>query len=77
MIDDGLHTFEAGVTLYESARSMLSRVGVYVIEDVNAACLIKYYNYFADKNVTVDFVNLYRSGLVLGDNSLVVIREGL
>jgi len=35
IIDDGLHTFEANVTLFENSIQKLKHSGIYVIEDIN------------------------------------------
>ena len=75
MIDDGLHTFDAGVSLFESSIRKLRSEGVYIIEDVAPGTLVKFYDYFARSDYSVDFVNLHRPGLELKDNSLVVIRK--
>lgn len=75
IIDDGLHTFEAGLSLFESAIHKLRQGGVYIIEDVGPGSLMKFFDYFHGGKYSVDFVNLYRPGLDLRDNSLVVIRK--
>jgi len=75
MVDDGLHTFEAGVCLFEHSISKLSKDGIYIIEDIGIANLSKYQHYFAQKDYKVEFVNLLRPYFWLDDNSLVVIRK--
>jgi hypothetical protein len=75
MVDDGLHTFEAGTCLFMNSISRLSRYGIYVIEDVNQADLIKYRDFFNPKAYIVDYVSLYRPNVGLGDNNLVVVRR--
>jgi hypothetical protein len=75
MIDDGLHTFEAGRCLFENSIARLSPHGIYVIEDVPPVDLLQYQQYFHGKDYVVDFVNLHRPDLDLADNSLVVIRR--
>jgi hypothetical protein len=42
MIDDGLHTFEAGWTLFNHSNQLLKQGGVYVIEDVRPWTLNKF-----------------------------------
>jgi len=75
IIDDGLHTFEGGISLFESSVDKLSTTGVYVIEDVNSCDLVKYAHYFNEKKFNVQYVNLYRPNVDLRDNSLVVITK--
>jgi hypothetical protein len=75
MIDDGLHTFEAGSTLFSNSISMLSKDGVYVIEDVSGPDLREYDKFFIDLDYRVEFISLHRVGMALGNNSLVVIRK--
>jgi hypothetical protein len=75
MIDDGLHTFEAGKSLLENSFHMLKDGGIYIIEDVSVDLIIKYNDFLINEKYNYEFVNLYRKGLSLGDNSLVVIRK--
>lgn len=75
IIDDGLHTFEAGSCLFSHSISKLSQSGIYVIEDVNQTDLRKYKEYFKLKSYSVDYVALYRPNAGLGDNNLVVVRK--
>jgi hypothetical protein len=75
MVDDGLHTFEAGSTLFTNSISKLAQHGVYVIEDVSGPDLREYDKFFGQLNYRVEFISLHRVGMALGDNSLVVIRK--
>ena len=76
MVDDGLHTFEAGRCLFEHSIPKLAEWGIYIIEDVETPDLLKYANYFFNQEkYTVDYVNFYRPNTPLVDNSLVVIRH--
>jgi hypothetical protein len=75
MVDDGLHTFEAGRCLFENSIARLSPHGIYAIEDVPPVDLLQYQQYFHGKDYVVDYVNLHRPELALADNSLVVIRR--
>jgi hypothetical protein len=74
MIDDGLHTFEAGLCLFQHSFARLRPGGIYVIEDVLMRDLVRYQLRFKTTPHEVDFVNLLRPNLSLSDNSLVVIR---
>ena len=73
-MDDGLHTFEAGICMFENSISKLSQNGIYVIEDVGFSSLFKFKDYFSNKKYNVDFVNLFRNDVRLGDNSLIIVR---
>lgn len=75
MIDDGLHTFDAGSTLFLHSIDRLSADGIYIIEDVCPDDLFRYKNFFLNKDYVVEYVCLYRPDVGLGDNSLVVIRK--
>jgi hypothetical protein len=75
MIDDGLHKFEAGICLFENSISKLAGTGYYIIEDVNAYDMLRYKSYFSQARFKVEYVSLYRPGIPLGDNQLVVIRH--
>jgi hypothetical protein len=73
IIDDGLHTFEAGLNFFEHSFKFLKRDGVYIIEDVSEASLLKFQDYFKDKDFRVDYVRLKESKRFIYDNNLIVI----
>lgn len=75
MIDDGLHTYDAGVCLFENSIQKLARNGVYVIEDVSSKNLFKFRNYFSNKAYVVEFVSLTGPNASKIDNNMVVIRK--
>jgi hypothetical protein len=75
IVDDGLHTFEAGSTLFSNSISMLAEDGVYVIEDVSGLDLREYDKFFSALNYRVEFISLHRVGMPQGNNNLVVIRK--
>jgi hypothetical protein len=77
MIDDGLHTYEAGINLFINSIEHLSSAGIYIIEDVLKKDLIRYKKFFNNYNYMVDFITMFRQGVGLGDNSLIVIRKNL
>ncbi len=74
-IDDGLHTYEAGVALFEHAFHKVREGGIYIIEDVTFESLVKFANYFEGKSFAHEFVTLHRPNVPLGDNSQVIIRR--
>jgi len=75
IVDDGLHQFEAGKTLFENSIAFLAKEGIYIIEDVQVTDLLRYHRFFSETEYFFDIVNLHRKGLSLEDNSLVVIRK--
>ena len=75
IIDDGLHTFEAGSTLFQCTINYLTAGGVYVIEDVSLENLLRYNEFFQDTNYLVDYVILERQNRYVDGNCLIVIRK--
>ena len=76
MLDDGLHTFEAGKTLFEHSINYLSEEGIYIVEDVAPQDLLLFKSYFSDKDFKVQYISLMRPSMpILSDNNLVVIRK--
>jgi hypothetical protein len=60
--------------LFENAISKLAANGYYIIEDVLPYNMLRYKSYFSQTKFKVEYVSLYRPGIPLGDNQLVVIR---
>jgi hypothetical protein len=78
IIDDGLHRFEAGATLFENSITKLSETGVYIIEDVTHSDLIKYYSFFSEKKYDVRYVKFYSPEIKSGQSSnhnLIEVRN--
>jgi hypothetical protein len=75
MIDDGLHTFEAGSTLFSNSIEKLGDQGTYIIEDVNIDDLKKYYEFLKSYNLYVEYVVLTRKDIPINDNILICIRK--
>ncbi len=75
MIDDGLHNFEAGTTLFVNSIQKLSPHGIYVIEDVHPSQLIEYRKFFGESSYDVEYVCLHSPDLSLSDNNLVLVRK--
>jgi hypothetical protein len=75
MIDDGLHTFVAGRTLFENSIAKLSETGHYIIEDVAALEMLQYKSFFSQTAYKVEYVNLNRPSVNLDRNNLVVVRK--
>ena len=76
IIDDGLHTFAAGMTLFKNSFDRLAPGGVYIIEDIWVPDLDRYVDYFGATTLDVRYISLSRSNAVLADNSLVVVHKG-
>lgn len=77
IIDDGLHEFDAGKTLFENSFKFLSDTGIYIIEDVSASDCLRFHRLLRNFGYSYEIVNLYRRGLPLENNSMVVIRKSL
>lgn len=75
IVDDGLHTFEAGSTLFINSIDYLSQSGIYVIEDIWMPDLLRYKEFFKETEFRVDYVYLLGTNLSPGDNNLVVVRK--
>lgn len=75
MIDDGLHTFEAGSTLLSNSLTYLDETGVYIIEDVVAKDLPLYWDFLRDLDVDFMVLQMSRPGSGLGDNCVIHISK--
>ena len=53
ILDDGLHTYDAGVNLFVNSIKYLSDGGIYVIEDVSVADLLRYEIFFKSHDYAV------------------------
>ncbi len=75
IIDDGLHTLEAGVTLFENSFKFLRKGGIYIIEDVDPSYLISLSNYL-EKKVNLEIISLKaKNKKLLKDNNIIIIRN--
>jgi SAM-dependent methyltransferase len=77
MIDDGLHTFDAAVCLFENSFSHLKEGGIYVIEDMHIANIPRFKKYFngckyADI-LSVNYMLMPQSSSQ--NNNLIMIRK--
>ncbi len=76
MIDDGLHTFNAGKCLFENSIDRLADDGIYVIEDIDYSDLIMYQDYFKEKTeYYTESVMLFETGSKNSDNNILTIRK--
>jgi len=75
MLDDGLHTFEAGVTLFENSIQYLDSSGTYIIEDINPKDLIKFRQYLNQTSYKVEYITFKSPEHKFGDTSIISIRR--
>jgi len=73
-LDDGLHTFKAGSTLFENSIHALAEDGVYIIEDVANSDLQLYSDFFVNKGYLVEY-HLMTAEFTTIDNNLIIIRK--
>jgi len=75
MIDDGLHTFDAGINTFLHSYHKLREGGIYVIEDVRGASPLQFLSFFKEhREYDAQFVWLNRSNGSRHD-CLAVIRK--
>lgn len=76
-IDDGLHEYHAGISLFESMNKYLAEEGIYIIEDVIRKDYKLYKDYFNENKdqFSIHIINLYRPNIPVSDNRLFVIRR--
>lgn len=75
MIDDGLHEYHAGISLFEASIGRLLEHGKWVIEDVTPSDARKYLSYFSKSEWNIKIVDFRRPGVRAGDNRLVVVNR--
>lgn len=75
IVDDGLHTYDAGVTLFENSYHKLKKNGLYIIEDVCPSYLSSLSNFFI-KNYETKVVALKSNKKkLLIDNNIILIKK--
>lgn len=77
MIDDGLHTFEAGKTLFENSIHKLKPDGIYIIEDVSPYDLHRFSQFFALTPFNIEIVTFRSPQRKHAEASLISIRKPL
>lgn len=75
IIDDGLHEYRAGITLFEHSFDRLTSGGVYIIEDVLIDDRPKYLEYFTEKVVDFRLVLLNNPPWNIFNNALVIVYK--
>ena len=76
IIDDGFHSFEANINLFEQSFNFLKKDGLYIIEDVHRKPynIRKFYQFFKSRNIKFKIVDLYHLKNV-NDNCLILIKK--
>lgn len=75
IIDDGLHTFDAGRCLFENVWHKLSVGGFYFIEDVEQKYLRQYIRYFARSGLSASIVRISARHSWFDNNCLIMIQK--
>jgi hypothetical protein len=77
IIDDGLHSFDAAVTLFNNSFSKLKNGGIYIIEDVDPSYLNDLSSYLQIFN-DIEVISLKSiNHKLLRDNNLIVVRKNI
>lgn len=74
ILDDGLHTFKAGSTLFANSIHALADDGVYVIEDVSLSDLLVYVEFFKPQSYFVEY-HVMSAEHETRDNNVIVVRK--
>jgi len=75
VIDDGLHEYHAGISLFENVIDRLSDYGIYVIEDVRQRDVWDYAEYFRGKNYAIRFFLMPKTEDFFGWVFLVITKQ--
>ncbi len=77
IIDDGLHTYNAAISLFENSIEYLRDTGIYIIEDAQDNELVGFKNYFDDKlsSYNYNIINLKKASNRKSNNNLIEIRK--
>jgi hypothetical protein len=75
IIDDGLHTYQANVTFFEGTFPRLAEGGIYLIEDCDEQTTASFRRYFAERDLPVRIVSMFRPGQGPVKNNRVIIIE--
>ncbi len=75
IIDDGLHTLNAGICMFDNSFEKLRENGIYIIEDVDPYYLHELSAYLGKKH-NIEIVTLNsKNKKFLRDNNLIVVRK--
>ena len=73
ILDDGLHTFEAGVTMFLNSFDKLRKNGIYIIEDVDFIYIKELAEVLSEYNPEI--ITLYDNNAKHQNNNLILIRK--
>ena len=76
ILDDGFHSYDANICLFENSINHLRNDGTYIIEDIYYKNQRKFLNYFKDKNYNYSLVNIYHKKNIK-NNCLLIVRKNL
>ena len=75
IIDDGLHTYDAGKCMFDNSFNKLRVGGIYIIEDVDPFYLHDLSSYLGSKN-NIEIITLKsKQKKFLRDNNLIIVRK--
>ncbi len=74
IIDDGLHTYEANINTFEVFNDILSKEGLYFIEDIRYPELEKYYKFFENSKFDFKIIECLNVNSSYG-NCMIIIRN--
>ena len=75
IIDDGLHTYDAGKCMFDNSFNKLRVGGIYIIEDVDPFYLHDLSSYLGSKN-NIEIITLKsKDKKFLRDNNLIIVRK--
>jgi hypothetical protein len=77
IVDDGLHTFDAAVTLFNNSFSKIKNGGIYIIEDVDPSYLNDLCSYLQNKYDIEVIILKSINRKLLRDNNLIVVRKNI
>ncbi len=75
IIDDGLHTFDANISLFENSNAMLSDTGWYIIEDVFYTDLSNWKQYLKGQNQFMAALICIPNPFNKKDNNLILFKR--
>ena len=78
IIDDGLHTLDAAICLFEGSAGRLKKDGIYLIEDVAYLEMPKYRSYFDGVDYAALYVTMFGGEYERGSelrNSIIVLQN--
>ena len=76
IIDDGLHTLEAGINTFEKSFKKINKDGIYIIEDVDLCILKNLSNFFINTNINYEIISFSSNVMkLLKDSNLFIIKK--